>query len=360
MCKNVWIGLLVCLHLSVAHGQYFSIQERRADDPYEGESIFPEIVAPDSKSAFPELAAERINTYLKYDVLMKVHGNEGDSLFSEVFPKENDIGGQGEFSYRVVCNNPRIFTMEISNSFTGAYTEYMDRYYSFDAHTGEHLILHDFFEGAQFGSIITMAAKECASMIRNYLATMDREEEYAQDKTDMYYDCLTNFEGDGVPYFGFYLTDTNMVLTYGRCSNHMMAALDDLWEFNIPFSFETLKPYLSPKGRSLIFNEAGAESTFPPEQKVLTGTLDGKYPIHAIFNSLSSYYGLSGVYWYDKYQKPIPIYGSITGENTYEFWEEEESVRVARLELVFQNGQLMGVWERVDGSSSFPVDLHAR
>lgn len=358
MKKILLTGILLSLITPDLQAQYFTVKEFSMADPVDGTSVFPEMIAPDSKSALPELAAERINYFLKYDVLMKVHGNEGENIFSEVFPPEDEIGGEAEFSYDFYCNNARFLSLWINNSFTGAYTEYMDRNYVFNAYTGEHLTLADFFDLEQYQSLTQKTAKACASIIYDYLNTIDPEDEYGEDKRMMYEDCLSNFEGDGQPFFGFYLTDTTMVLTYGRCSNHMMAALDDLWDFQVPYTFEELKPYLSDEGRSVLFNEGRQSSTdlHLPDRKVLSGTLDGKYPVHAIFSGLAGQY-LNGVYWYDNYKKPISIYGTRLEDGTMELWEEVKGEKYARIELIYQNGQLMGVWERVDGSSSFPIDL---
>ena len=352
------IRILFLLSASVSHGQYFSVKEFRVEDPYEGESVFPEILAPISKSAWPEMAAERINYYLKYDVLSKVHGNEGENIFSEVFPPQGEFAGEGEYNYLFYSNNNKFVSISIDNSFTGAYTEYQDRSYSFNSRNGEHLTHHDFFEGNNYDKVMQKASKACAEIIQNYLETLDVEDEFFEDKREMYEGCLHHFESEGTSYFNFYLTDSTFVFTRYRCSNHMMAALDDLWDFQVAFTFDELKPYLSDEGLSILINQAREMSpdTHVPEQKVMNGSLDGKYPIHAIFRSLSGDY-LNGVYWYDKYMKPISIYGNRMDDGTFVFWEEVKGKKFARIELIYQNGQIMGVWERVDGSNSLPIDL---
>lgn len=48
--------------------------------------------------------------------------------------------------------------------------------------------------------------------------------------------------------------------------------------------------------------------------------------------------------------------GSLLENGTFEFWEELNGEKTARIELMYQNGQIMGVWEKVDGSNSFPID----
>lgn len=352
------IGILILLGATMSYGQYFSVKEYRAEDPYDGESVFPELIAPISKNAWPEISAERINYYLKYDVLSKVHGNEGENIFSEVFPPEGEFGGEGEYNYLFYSNNNTFVSLSIDNSFTGAYTEYHDRSYSFNSRNGEHLTLYDFFKGSNYDEVMQKASDACAGIIQNHLETLDEEDEFLEDKRELYKDCLHYFAGEGTSYFNFYLTDSTFVLTHYRCSNHMMAALDDLWDFQVPFTFEELKPYLSDEGLSILFNEARETSpdAHVPEQKVMSGSLDGKYPIHAIFRRLSGDY-LNGVYWYDKYMKPISIYGNRMDDGTFEFWEEVKGNKIARIELVYQNGQIMGVWERVDGSNSLPMVL---
>lgn len=338
--------------------QYFAVDTIKAVDIYDQVSRFPKVIPPESKSAWPEDAANTINTYLKYKLLTQVHGKEVENIFEVVFPTEENFGGQSEYDFDVLANNLNFISLLVSYSFTGAYTEYADEYFSFSSKHGEHLTLQDLFEGNNYQTVGKMVSTECVMSIHEYLAELDMEEEFAEDKKEMYEECLMSFPEEGFPSSTFYLTDSTIVFTEHRCSNHMMAALDDLWDFHVSMSFESLRPYLTDKGRALLLNEVidlKADAR-PPEDKILHGTLDGKYPIVALFSSLEGPY-LSGVYWYDKYKTPIDLYSGTLNEGVYEFWEVKDDKRTSRLEFMYQNGQIMGMWEKADGTDSLPLVL---
>lgn len=338
--------------------QYFIVDTIRGLDIYDQVSLFPDVIPPVSKSAWPEDASTAINTYLKFKMLSQVQGNESENVFETVFPNEEHFGGQSEFDFDVSANNREFISLLVSYSFTGAYTEYANEYFSFSSKHGEHLTLQDFFEGENYDAVGKMVSTECAMYIHEYLAELDMNEEYAEGKKEMYEECLLSFPEVGFPSTHFYLTDSTIVFTRYRCSNHMMAALDDLWEFHVPKSFEELRPYLSEKGRSLLLKEVVSQrrDALPPEDKILRGTLDGKYPIIALFSSLEGPY-LSGVYWYEKYKTPIDLYSGSKKDGVYEFWEKKGDQKIARLEFVYDNGQIIGTWEKADGTGSLPLVL---
>ena len=358
MNRHLFVACWIFALPYVLSAQYFTVDTIKAVDIYDQASRFPEVIPPNSKSAWPEDAANTINTYLKYKLLTQVQGKEAENIFGVVFPNEENFGGQSEFDFSVLANNRQFISLLISYSFTGAYTEYSDEYFSFSSHNGEHLRLYDFFEGDNYTVVGDLVSKECVNTINAFLADLDAEDEYSQDQRGMYKECLESFADGGFPSNTFYLTDSTMVFTRYRCSNHMMAALDDLWKFHVPMSFEQLRPYLSDKGRRLLLHETLdiPANVHLPEDKILRGTLDGKYPITALFSGLTGNY-LTGVYWYDNYKIPIELYGSRLTEGVYEFWEMKDDKRIARFEFMYQNGQIVGVWEKADGSASLPLVL---
>ncbi len=351
------IGFLLPLSLSA---QYFSIREVHGVDSWDQESVFPEVIPPEHKSASPEWAATKINTVLQYRMLSTVYdpGNEDKNIFSEVFPPEGEIGGQSEFSYDVNVNNGKLFSITISYAGTGAYTEYYSSDFNFLTETGEYIQLSDLFTPESADQLGEIVSDIFASEIRYYLDTLTDADEFANEKREMYEDCLNWFNGSGFPSSTFYLKDSSIVFTAERCSNHMMAALDDLWEFSTEMRFSDIEPYLSEKGAKILHGKylSFSGDQLLPENKVLSGYLDGKYPITAIFSSLSGSY-LNGVYWYNKYKKPIALYGEVMDNGKMKFHEEVNGKKIAVIECEWQNNQLMGVWEKADGSVSYPLVL---
>jgi hypothetical protein len=160
----------------------------------------------------------------------------------------------------------------------------------------------------------------------------------------------------GMPSSEFWLEDSLIVFTAERCSNHAMAALDDIWSFSVPMYFPSLEMYANDNAKNLFFETEGAWSSSEiglPDEKVLHGFLDGKYAITAILTGLRSGY-IYGSYWYDKYQRPIELHGNV-GEYVVTLFEEHKGETTATLELMWQHNELMGVWEDSDGNRSFPI-----
>lgn len=339
--------------------QYFQINEIKAIDGNEQESVFPEVQAKSGQDSFSKIAAHRINTYLQYHLLSHVYGKESDNIFEEVFPPEGEYYGQSEFSYAINVNNERIFSVTIEYAMTGAYMEYVNESFNFSAETGEHLTLDDLFDKEQRTKIGTDVARSCAGQIKEFMANIDETDAYAEDYHTLYDDCYAYFqEMKDFPSHYFYMTDDLIAFKAFRCSNHMMAALDELWEFEIPYNIKELSSSLRPELVKMLTGKGNWNSIheLAPSYKVLTGTVDGKYPITAVFSNLNSEY-LYGAYWYDKYKKPITLSGKRSDDGRFLFVEEINGKAIANIEFILQKDQFIGVWEKVDHSSSLPIVL---
>lgn len=356
---RLFLAFIVVFTSHVGLSQYFQIVEIKAVDGNEFESIFPEVQARSGQDDFAKTAANRINTYLQYHLLSHVYGKESDNIFENVFPPEGEFYGQSEFSYRINVNNEKIFSVTIDYATTGAYIEYVNESFNFSAETGEHITLDDLFNDEQRRKIGTEVANSCASQISHFLKNIDESDAYAEDYHVLYDECLEYFqEMNDFPSHYFYMTEDGIVFKAYRCSNHMMAALDELWEFEIPYSIEALSSNLRPQLVKTLMSNGNWVSVDNqiPSYKVLTGTVDDKYPITAVFSNLNSDF-LHGAYWYDKYKKPITLSGKRTDDGRYLFEEETNGKVTANIEFILQNDQFKGVWEKTDQSSSLPIVL---
>lgn len=352
--KGLFITAL--LLSSLVYGQDLYIEDHTESDVFDHPSTFPIFKAKESGNGFAERAAEKINIYLQKTLLDKIYPNDQEHLFSEVFPTKDFIGGQSEFSYEIERFDDKFISLSIEYNGTGAYSEYYHSYFTFVEATGEHVSLEDiYYSGSllQFGEIVS---QRCVQEIDEFLEGIDPSDEYAADQMDMYADCKEWLNGDGMPTSRFYLTDSTIVFVVGRCSNHAMAALDDVWEFYIDMAFEGMETYFRDGFKSVLEGKRDHKSISGglPEDKVLKGFVDGRIPITGIITGLSGSF-IHGVYWYDKYKKPITLRGEPAGDNKWRLIEEMGSKKIANVELIFQNGQLQGVWEKADGSNSFPI-----
>lgn len=359
------LTFLCVLVSSVSSAQYLYVEDYTRQDAYNNPSTFPIVKARENKQNYGTFAAERINTYLQYNLLEKIFRREGDTaLFSEVFPTEEFFGGQSEFAYEINANTDKLFTITIEYTGTGAYSEYYSSTYNFTAETGEHLTLDDLFESGEKLELGTEVRNHCAETIRQFLATQDTTLEYWMEQREMYEDCLPYFSDEypGFPSNQFMLTDSTIVFFAERCSNHMMAALDDLWSFEVIMNLDDLRPYLNKTAENFLFN--GGKWVHPEKRnysnKVLEGSIGGKYPITAIINLDQVSSEIYGTYWYTKYKKPITVHGSILDTGDYELFEELEGKETARMVLHEENGKLSGNWYKTGSTRGLSIILHAQ
>lgn len=353
------LTLFLAFISNIVISQYFQIDEVKEIDGNGFESVFPIVQSKLEQDSYSKIAAHRINTYLQYKLLGNVYEKDLSNIFKDVFPPEGEFHGQSEFSYVIHENNETIFSLTINYAATGAYMEYVNECFNFSSETGEHLTLDDLFNYDHRTRIGGEMARTCASQIEEFLEGVDESDSYAEDYHSLYDGCLEYFkELRDFPSNQFYFQQEEIVFKAYRCSNHMMAALDELWEFEIPFRLEDLKTSFRPEFVRVLFEKGNWVSIDDqaPSHKVLTGTVDGKYPITAVFSNLSGDY-LYGVYWYDKYKKPIMLSGKKAEDGRYVFVEEINGKKIANVTFILKKDQFIGSWEKIDGSSSLPIVL---
>jgi hypothetical protein len=335
--------------------QFFSISDIVENDRYDTESIFPVL----SSKSNPK-AAERINTYLHFAELTKVFGKPDSSIFSNVFPPEEEFWGQTGFSYSVYRNDAVYFSIGISYDNTGSYTENVTDYFTFISKTGEHVLLEDFFASTPLITIGEIVNGRCAERIEKHIKTIDPTQEDADEIIEMYQGCLESMQGSDYIYSGnFFLEEDNMVFIKERCSNRMMAALDELWEFQELMSYEILANFYSQNAlnayESGIWNSSEAVTL---NDKILTGTINNSYPITARLRIDLEEGQISGVYWYDKVKSELHVSGLIKENGSYELTEYNQADEITGFFYGdVEGGTFSGKWENKDHSKSLPFIL---
>lgn len=324
-------------------------------DSYDMESNFPIV-----RSSSNPQAAEKINIALHHFSLEKIFIEEDTERFSAVFPPEGEMWGAAEFDYEIVANNENYFSVGITCAYTGAYTEYFTRYFTFNALTGQQVMISDLFDKNELSMLSELVNNRIEAEINDFIAAADSEDEYQRDQIQMYLECLEWIASDELyTSSSYYLTDSSMVVVRSRCSNHMMAALDDLWEFYQEFSFEDLKEIFNKnanalfEGKPLDYSDSGV-----PVGQVLKGDLGGKYPITMILTNIyEDHY--SGVYWYDKIKKRIELDGELNDQiATLTLNESVDEKETGKFELmIMSDGSLEGNWIDSKGETSFAVAL---
>lgn len=331
----------------------FTIEEFTATDTWDSESKFP-IVKSDENAK----AAELINISLHYEMLEKPYKEDDDNRFEKVFPPEGEIWGASDFSYAVVANNDRYLCVEISCAYTGAYTEYFSRYFTFDAKSGQRILLDDIFAQSSLLELARMVEYDILFEIETFMEGIDTLEEYGYEQYHMYQECVSWMDFSSLSTESYYITDSTIVFVRGRCSNHMMAALDDLWEFHEDYALEELSAKMNDNGIALVYGgDVEFGGTGVPEGKVLRGKLGGKYPITMILkSSYDNHY--RGYYWYDKVKKFILVQGEVDDAAMLHLTESVDDKQTGSFDLmVMSDGSLDGSWESASGETVLDVLL---
>ena len=352
--KNLFI--IACVVNSFfAFSDYFSIAEIRQMDMYETESVFPVV-----NSKINPKAAEKINTYLHFANLTKVFGKVDENIFSNVFPTEDAFWGQTGFSYTIHRNDALYFSISISYDNTGAYTEYFTDYFTFVSKTGEHLLLEDFFAETPLESIAEIINGRCVDKINDFIKSIDPAQDEASEQAEMYKECIEGLENSSYLYTGnFRMEKDGMIFMVERCSNHMMAALDELWVFEEEMTYDILNNFFSQNAhnafKSGIWNENSPVSL---NDKILYGSINDSYPITARLKVNKNDKEVSGVYWYNKVKNELHISGVILDDGSYELTEYNQDDQITGFFYgSVENGIFSGNWENKDHSKSMPFKL---
>ncbi len=346
--------LLVALFLAFAGQAQFEIEAFMQTDVYDMKSEFPLI----RSSQRPD-AARRINQSLHLEMLEKVYRDDDEERFSEVFPSEEAMWGAAEFEYEIVANNANYFSIGITCSYTGAYSEYMTRYFNFDARTGQQIMLADIFAETPLTDLAVRVNDAIEQQIVDFMGGLDRTNEFQAEQYEMYLECLEWVVDSDELAYSYYITDSTMVFVRGRCSSHMMAALDDLWDFYTTYPLEQLEEMMNDNGVALL---SGGKLSFGengiPDYKILEGTIGGKYPITAqVHRSYDNVY--RGVYWYNKVKKSIQLDGTLTEQTGMLTLSEQVNEKITgEMELmVFSDGSLEGTWTDSSGETTMEIVL---
>lgn len=289
-------------------------------------------------------------------------------------PKEPDgLQGSSDFSFSVLRNDDRVLALEVDAEGCGAYCENYSRQYNFDATTGRSIAASDIFTPAggaallkrnltkrmvEYRIAIAGLNKDAIAYRKKHRITtpwpqprpdtkQDEEELRIASTIAMYEDCL-----ESMPEYGKYYRLTEIPLRidgesitflYGRCSNHAMRALDDVGDQRVAYKSADLATYFTAYGKYLMMNGPQAAPRVDPYRQILKGRV-GQAAITLHLSERYSDDSLSGIYFYDKYRKPIALSGRVTGD-VIELTESESSDTLKPLiRATIQGDKLEGLW----------------
>ncbi len=254
-------------------------------------------------------------------------------------PKTDEVvAGTSDIDFKVSRNDNRLLALTIDAEGCGAYCEHYSMYFSFDATTGRHLDAEDLFtrEGSvtlikQLDAQRLARVKTEITRLRSKAKTAGKgaasaDADGAFDAIEMYEQCATErsdaeaIRSRTLASDGMKIGKDSITFVRGRCSNHAAQALDNIGDFENTLTIKGLAPHLSAYGKYLLLGAERAPASSSLFNQVLTGKI-GQAPI-TLYLGTPGNGSLSGIYYYNKYRKPIPLYGKAT-TNTIELEERE-------------------------------------
>jgi hypothetical protein len=307
--------------------------EKKTNIDFGDDLLLPFVSANQSK------IAKKINDYLYIDILQTLApAKASDGIKRQLGNDDYDsMAGVSSMEYKVLLNNGKVFTLQISGEFCGAYCEGNETSYSFDATTGRHIVLQDIFTEAGIETLktklytarvatmkqeIKRLQSQAAKLPTKIKKSADSEEsiEDIQESIAMYQSCLSeNAEshkdemksGDHHELEYFIIDKKGIVFTHSRCSNHASRALDVIDEFHNRYDLQTLKPYLTAYAKNLLLNDhLKISQPTGITGQVFYGSIGQSKITMKIHNPEGFDRMLKAVYFYDKYRQPIDLIGT--------------------------------------------------
>jgi hypothetical protein len=318
---------------------------------YEGYH-FPEITHSNKK------ITEKINTFLQIEYLEHPPGVYKKHPFEKICYDQNEYRPHTSFDAWEKFNTPKnILSLKIEGEGTGAYSEYFEQYRSFDLINGNPILLKNLLLQSKTAELNALLKQKVRTEIEDYLKEIrdsvaspkitaeDRERYGAQDT--MYTYCLDDYRESTIDYYEYYFTKDSITFVLGRCSNHAMRALDDLYVFYLPMSYKDLDSYLSPYGKSLFLSKVTPTiNPETPDGRMFKGTI-GTIPVtFIIYEVIGNDGSFSAQYWYDRHKIPIDL-SSFYQKGHFSFKEYGESdspTAIIEADWV-NNHKIIGTWK---------------
>lgn len=268
----------------------------------------------------------------------------------------------------------RVFGITLNFEACGAYCEVAEKSYNYDLSSGRFISLKSlFFQGnlaalSRRYSVVQM--ERYKSLINDFSNQLLEQRKRPLDKEgaeiiddlqariEFNRNCLEGIESleqkddyeiEQRNSMRFQIKESELVVSMERCSVHATLALDDAGEISMSVPYEEFRGKLSQYGYNLIFGEqvTGLEEYSNFSGQILHGTI-GRFPI--IMKIAVEKGKIYGVYFYEKYRRPIKIEGRQQG-NEIILLESGD----IKMDLI-RDGDFFEGWWR--GKKSFPMKVY--
>lgn len=257
---------------------------------------------------------------------------------------------------------PRLLALAFSGEGCGAYCETYTTTTLFDLRDGRRVFLTDLVSvdgftalGHRVDAERKRAYETQARTLRAAIKAAPRGKKKDADDDDgdrlmLAQDCLKQVASQPSTAQSLLSADLTLdghgglALKLGRCSNHAMAALDDVGDITVKIPAAELQPALTPYGATLVRQDGDAPAPPPPLGRELHGRLGG-LAITMKLEPLRDGVDTGGWYAYDKYRTHIALTVHKDGDTLR---ATEQTASQGRFDLTIAGGALAGTWTDKD------------
>jgi hypothetical protein len=245
-----------------------------------------------------------------------------------------NLKNEDDYGYNIICNNARVFSLEISTGHHGAGSHYQFRDYSFDATTGNTIDQNTVFSPTGQVKVKQSLYKAWKESIKANLNDKTFSEDY---KT-----CLAEAEKiSELEINRMAVAEKTVDFWGGSCLDGSAWMMDKtLGPHRVPY--EQLLSMLTPYGLSLFIGSP--TSTGSLQRALIKGKIDGKYEITLTFIQTNQFGSIKGIIVYDKFNSPIPISGALVGDKVMFHEMDPSNNPVSDIECTWDGKNLSGIF----------------
>lgn len=204
---------------------------------------------------------ETINNRLTSLYLNLEMGDEKESLFERVWSADiNSLPERTDLNYQVFRLDKKLYSVNITGMYVGAYLNPINDYRNFDLTTGEEIYLDTLFTKRgvdEMSSILCRNKKSLMSqkikLSKEKLEQADismNDREYYAEMYDLYNNCSSEIES--LDFVSFYVRNDSLFFVVESCALHYNQAVDEIGNFEYGESVSKLHGKLSNYGKHLL------------------------------------------------------------------------------------------------------------
>lgn len=276
--------------------------------------------------------AARINNLIYLQMLDLPAPVKWQDGLKESKTEEGAPSGTSDIDFKVVRNDERVLALAVDAEGCGAYCEHYTMYFNFDATTGRHLDADDLFTPAGSATLIKQLDAQRLARVKTEINRLRGKAKAAakgsaptdgdgvNDAIEMYEQCMAErndpeaMRRRTLASDGMKIGKDSVTFVRGRCSNHASQALDEIGDMENTLALNSLAPHLSAYGKYLLQSAEKVASSGGAFNQVLSGKI-GQAPITLHLGTPGTDGSLSGAYYYNKYRKPISLFGKATASS---------------------------------------------